>query len=286
MKKILASILAAASVLTMSAVASASELTANDPTKNVTKGDEFSYDVNATSPKVVFDVLMPAKLTAWLNPYNANLKIVLKKDKDDAYDSAAPLVTAISADVTSSASVGSVAYRVINRSTEYAVSIDAKATTTVNTADEKPWAVEGNTVTPGTKGAAVQLIFAGTDSELVKGASGAEPTLTDKSAKKSASAAGRLQLDSKAKENAKLGLEAGQVEQKAWGWLGKATTDATATTEATKYTALGQGYIQFVGLLAKSDETPGAEKPVNWTTDDSININVIFKLNVGKDSLS
>lgn len=284
MKKILASVLAAASMLTMSATAFATETTVNDPTKNITKGDEFSYEVNATSPKVVFDVLMPAKLTAWLNPYNANMKIVLKKDKDDAYDSPAPLLTAISADTTSSASVGSVAYRVINRSTEYAVSIDAKATTTVNTADEKPWAVKGNSVTAGTKGAAVQLIFAGAESELVKGASGAEPTLTSGSAKKGSATAGRLELNSEAKENTKLGLEAGQVEQKAWGWLGKATVDSA--DEPTKFTVVGQGYIQFVGLLAKSDETAGAEKPVNWTADDSININVIFKLNVGKDSLT
>lgn len=282
MKKILASILAAASMLTMSAVASASDLTANDPTKNVTKGDEFTYDVNATSPKIVFDVLMPAKLTAWLNPYNANMKVVMKKAVDKSVDSPAPLMTAIDTEITNSASVGSVAYRVINRSTEYAVSIDAKATTSVNTADEKVWAVTGNSVTAGTKSAAVQLIFAGDTSKLVKGASGAEPTLTDQSAKMTSTAAGRLQLDSTAKENTKLGLEAGQVEQKAWGWMPKSTLNAAGTEFAT----LGEGYIQFVGLLAKSDETAGAEKPVNWTTDDSIAINVIFKLNVGKDSLT
>lgn len=300
MKKILASVLAAASVLTMSATAFATAASndapnMNDPTKNMTKGDEFSYDVSATSPKIVFDVLMPAKLTAWLNPYKADMKILEKRafntGTDDAIDNFAPMVAAdaVTTEKTSNAGVASVAYRVINRSTEYAVSIDAKVTTTVETADEKAWTVKGNSVTAGTKGAAVHLVFAADQSKLLVGSGTTAPTMATVTApamgvKMSSSANGVLQLDSTARANTKLGLEDGQVEQKGWGWLGKATTDATATTEATKYTALGEGYIQFVGLLA-GDSADGSQV-VNWTTDDNIAMNVIFKLNVGASSLT
>lgn len=112
MKKILAGILAAVSMLSVSATAFATD-------KKVTKPGEVEYDVPVTAPTVVLELVLPSKMTAALNPYGADIKIVAGKD-----------------DVTAANGIASVAYPIINNTKDYGVYIDATATATASTGIE------------------------------------------------------------------------------------------------------------------------------------------------------
>lgn len=130
MKKIIASVLAAASVLSVSATAFA----ASD-TKDVTKTGDITYDVSATAPKVTLKLVMPAKMAASLNPYGADIKL----DKEGKN--------------TLKTGIASTAYEIINKTTDYGIAIDAKAITTVTTTDTTTWKVSATNVEDGTKAA-------------------------------------------------------------------------------------------------------------------------------------
>lgn len=133
MKKILAGVLAAASLTAMTVSASA---TTTD--KIVTKAGEVTYDVAVTAPKVVLDLVMPSKIAASLNPYGAEIKL--------------------DATTTSTKGIASIAYEVTNKSEDYGVYLDATAITTVTTTDTTKWAVTGTNTTAGTKSACAGLI--------------------------------------------------------------------------------------------------------------------------------
>ncbi len=257
MKKILAGILASTSLLAMTVSASAA---AAD--KTVTKAGEVSYDVAVTAPKIVLDLVMPAKMAAALNPYGADLKLDLGGDEEDPAD-----------DITTTAGIASVAYTITNNSLDYGVYFDATAVTTVTTSDEKPWSVTNTAVADGTKSAQMALVVAedaGAIKTIAEDAAGI-PTASaayDATAKK-----GILVMDSTEKEDAKTGKVAGQTSQKKFMYLEAATPGATDADPATPKTAA----MAFIGKLAQSSATVDVE----WKEDDAINVNLVLKVAAG-----
>lgn len=115
MKKILAGVLAAASMLTVSATAFALE---GGDTANITKPAEKEYDVSTSILNVELDLEIPAKFQAFLNPYGATVEI---KEK-----------VGTTAAVTSTSGVVSYAYEFVNNTKDFGVKIDATQTTTEN----------------------------------------------------------------------------------------------------------------------------------------------------------
>lgn len=251
MKKILASVLAAASILTMTVSASA---TTTD--KNILKPGEVSYDVAVTAPKVVLNLVMPAKMSAALNPYGADIAL----DKDN----------------TTKNTIASAAYKITNKSTDYGVYIDATAITTITTTDKKKddgsnaWDVVTTAITAnsGVKNANLALM----GFSAVSAMKTATPAAAG--AKATASAQGALVLDSTVAADKANGVVAGQTSQKQFMYL-KAATDATTPAEA---------YMGFVGKLGDS-KTDGTADVV-WNEDDAINVNLVLKVTAGPKSLT
>lgn len=243
MKKILAGILASASLLAMTVSASA---TSN---KTVTAAGELEYDVSVTAPKVVLNLIMPAKMSAALNPYGADIKMVeeVKADADAGIDAVA--------EVTTTAGIASPAYAITNMSTDYGIVIDATATTTVTAAKGDTWVVKTATPTAGTKSAQMALITADTAEDLRDLAEVAK--LEDETS-------GVLLLDSTKTVKAKKFMS-----------LGGATKDET-DPEDVKITGV-TSYLGFAGKLAESTET----KDVEWTEDDAINVALVLKVVAG-----
>lgn len=241
MKKILASVLAAASILSMTVTASAA---ANE--KAVTKPGEITYEVPVTAPKVTLNLVMPAKMTAALNPYGAEIKI-------DPTDAEKVVVNGII----------STSYKVTNKSTDYGVYLDATAITTVTTSDKAKWNVKsGASATAGTKGADMALISNKT-----------LPTITSKkialistNAAQTGTTGGALMLDSSVTVDKANGVAAGQTSQKKLGYI--AASDGTND---------GVTYLMFVGELAKSS----SNAEVVWNEDDAINVNLVLKVTAG-----
>lgn len=252
MKKILASVLAAASILTMTVSASA---TTTD--KNILKPGEVTYDVAVTAPKVVLNLVMPAKMTAALNPYKADIKY----DPD-------------SASTTSKNTIQGIAYKVTNKSEDYGVYIDATAITTITTTDKKKadgsnaWDVITTAVADGTKNANMALIAGST---VAKIAPSSVPTA---SAAMTSSADGVLLLDSTVKADKTTGVAAGQTSLKKWAYA-KASTGAGSE---------GIIYIGLTGKLALDDTTN--KKEVVWNEDDAINVNLVLKVTAGPKTLT
>ncbi|MDE6732018.1 MAG: hypothetical protein K2J77_03995 [Oscillospiraceae bacterium] len=248
MKKIIAGVLAAASMLAVSATAFATD-------KTVSKAGELTYDVAVTAPKVVLNLVMPAKMAAALNPYGADIKL-------DAADT--PTVT--------TATIASTAYKVTNKSTEYGVYIDATAITTVTTTDKTPWKVEAKAApTDGTKGAQLTLIGADTVADIK---SAAEGTLKTASASASTSGQGVLVMDSTVAKSTTVA--AGQTSQNKVFFIAAASNAETPTDM----------YMAFAGKLAK---TPAGNtdptKEVEWKEDDAINVNLVLKVSAGPKAL-
>lgn len=244
MKKIIAGILAAASVLSVSVTAFA---TASD--KNVSKAGELTYDVAVTNPKVVLDLVMPAKMAATLNPYGAE---IVFNGTDTAKNG-----------------IISTSYKVTNKTKDNGVYIDATATTTVTTSDKDAngkaaWSVTGSSVTAGTKGACMALIANKTAPAPSSGKI-AVPTAT---AAMTTSAAGALLMDSTAPADAEKKIPAGQTTQKKLGFAA----------------AEGELYLTFVGELAGDDTTN--KKEVEWKDDDAINVALILKVVAGPKTMA
>ena len=253
MKKILAGVLAVATMLTMSLSASAAS---ND--KAVTKPGELTYDVAVTAPKVVLNLVMPAKMTAALNPYGAEITVVPGAAANDP------------ATNKSTKGIASLAYKVTNKSTDYGVYLDATAITTITTtdkpnADKTPaWSVSGTTVTAGTKGACMSLLALDTVADDAVAAASKAAT---------SSAQGALLLDSTVAADKANGIVAGQTKQAKMAFVKAATTGAGA--------ADGVIYLEFAGDLAKSSSTD----EVVWNEDDAINVNLVLKVVAGPKTL-
>lgn len=240
MKKFIASVLAAASVLSVSATAFA----ASD-TKSVTKTGDVEYDVAVTAPKIVLDLVMPAKMSAALNPFGAEIKLSADEAVTDVLKTG----------------IASVAYEIQNKTVDYGVYIDASAITTVETADKTKWKVTTTAPVDGTKGA--QLTFTGADTI----ANFATKTATTSSAAAtSATAMGSLVLNSEAVADKDAGTVAGQVKQSKLFYIPAGTADAPKSI-----------YVGFVGALSKSTSTATVE----WTEDDAINVNLVLKVSAG-----
>lgn len=243
MKKILAGVLAAASMLSVSATAFA---TTTD--KTVTKTGELTYDVAVTAPKIVLNLVMPAKMAASLNPYGAEIK--MKTDGS----------------VVSKNGIASVSYSITNKSQDYGVYIDATAITTVTTSDKTKWPVKKTgAATDGTKGADLALIVSSTESA----AKLAPTTQPSADAAMTASADGVLMMDSTAVADKTKGTVAGQTSLKKWAYIKAATGDTDADA--------GVAYMAFCGQLAKSSTT----SEVVWNEDDAINVNLVLKVTAG-----
>lgn len=262
MKKILAGVLATASLMAMTVSASA---TTNE--KAVTKAGEVTYEVTVTAPKVVLDLVMPAKMSAALNPYGAEIKL-----------DTATIPT------TTKAGIASVAYEVKNKSTDYGVYIDATAITTITTtdkpnADKTPaWGVNPAKVVPaaasadGVKNANMVLQGFASVSAMKTAADG---TLETASKAATSSAQGVLVLDSTVQADKTNGIVAGQTNQKKLLFVAAATNATTPTTV----------YMGFIGKLGATSTTD-ATKEVVWNEDDAINVNLVLKVTAGPKSLT
>lgn len=272
MKKILAGVLAAASVLSVGVTASAA---ANE--KNVTKTGELTYDVSATAPKVVLNLVMPAKMTAALNPYGADIKL-----------------DAATTPTTTNGSIGSLAYEVVNKSEDYGVFIDATAITTITTTDPKKadksnaWDVVPTFIAKdtGVKNANMMLVGSDTVANLKAiadlGAEDSAFTANDLKSKAATNATtqGALVLDSTVVADKTAGVVAGQTKQSKVLYV-------PASASGTD----GKAVLGFVGKLAETKpattgSTPAPEVPVVWNEDDAINVNLVLKVNVGPKSIT
>lgn len=115
MKKIVAGVLAAASVLSISASAFALE---GGDTKAIAKPTTMDYEVTPGLLSVELDLEVPAKLQAFLNPYGAAVVVKEKIGTTDA--------------ITSSNTLVSYAYEFVNNTKDFGVSIDVTQKTTEN----------------------------------------------------------------------------------------------------------------------------------------------------------
>lgn len=247
MKKILASVLAVASMLSVSATAFATD-------KNVTKPGEVEYEVAVTAPTIVLNLVMPAKMSAALNPYGAEITVCPETAKD-AGDA-----------VTSKKGIAGAAYKITNKSKDYGVFIDATAITTVTTTDKpvdgKPaWSVTGTSVTAGTKGACLSLVA------LKAKPTASTAVFTASAAWTKTNAKGALAMDSKVEANKETGVVAGQTTMKKMAYVA-----ASDTTNGD-----GEVYLLFAGELAGDDTANNKE--VVWNDDDAINVNLVLKVN-------
>lgn len=264
MKKILAGVLAAASMLSVSATAFASD-------KNVTKPGEIEYEVAVTAPTVVLNLVMPAKMSAALNPYGADMVVVPATKDADGNDVAAK---------TNKIGIVSAAYKVENKSEDYGVYLDGTAITTITTtdkpnADKTPaWGVvtEAITAKAGVKNANLALMAKDTAADI---ASLTKPVAASAEAKSNAQ--GALVMDSTVKADSTKGVVAGQTTQKKFAFV-KAQTPKT-DTEAAKP---GEVYLGFVGVLGSSS----TDKEVEWNEDDAITVNLVLKVTAGPKTLS
>lgn len=251
MKKIIAGVLAAASMLSVSATAFATD-------KNVTKAGEVTYDVAVTSPKVVLNLVMPSKMAAALNPYGADIVI------DNTDDTKTTVTNGIA----------SAAYKVSNKSVDYGVYIDATATTTVTTSDKTKWAVKAEApATDGTKSAQLALVADDTVAKLQTKAKGTIPTTSTAA---TATAQGALVMNSTAPADTSKGLTAGQTQQKKVFYL-KAATDADTPVDM---------YMGLFGALAKDGTKDSKPVEVVWNEDDAINVALILKVSAGPKTLA
>lgn len=249
MKKILAGVLASASLLAMTTSAFAAD-------KKVTAPGEVEYEVSATAPKIVLNLIMPAKMSASLNPYGADLKMTA-----DLLDDEGNVDTA---GITTNAAIMSPAYEIKNMSTDYGIVIDATAVTTVATADKTPWTVVPADPTAGKKGAQMALITAATADDLKTVAEG---TLAE-------TPASILMLNSTVAANKDKGIAAGQTNQKKFVNIASADPDDKDADGNLNGTS---AFIGFAGKLADSSATVDVE----WTEDDSINVALVLKVVAG-----
>lgn len=212
MKKFLAGALAAALVLSVPATATAAD------TKTVTAhGTAVEYDVTATNPKVVLNIIMPGTLKVGMNPYN----------KDFALTESQMIRT--------NNGIVSVAYLVQNLDTTYGVYMDATAVTTTSSSK---WSVTTKPVKAGVKGA--NMSFTASDT-----AEGIANYSNVKKAAVSETEQGNLPLDSTVAANRTKGTVKGQTSQKKVVYV-PASKDGKTPSKI---------YIGFTGMLADDSAT-------------------------------
>lgn len=112
MKKILAGVLAAATMLSISATAFALE--APDKTKPITKPGEAEYEAGIGLMTAELDVELPGSMKAFLNPYGAEVAVtdVIETSKTEPAKNADGVL--------------SWAYEVVNNTTDFGIAIDVK----------------------------------------------------------------------------------------------------------------------------------------------------------------
>ena len=163
MKKILASLLAALSVLSVSVPAFASV------EKTVKRPGEITYEVVAQRPNIVLNVVLPAQIKAAMNPYGNEFFI------DDL------------STIHTQNGIVSVAYPIHNLDKNYGVFIDAVAITDTS---GKGWDVTTKTLTAGKKEANMSLTASDTEEGIAAAYSNVKKQAT------SATDQGNLPLDS------------------------------------------------------------------------------------------
>lgn len=257
MKKILAGVLAAASMLTVSATAFALE---GGDTANIVKPGEKEYSIDSGMLSVELDLEIPAKFQAFLNPYGASVEI---KEKTTTLDA-----------TKNDADVISYAYEFVNNTKDFGVSIDADAITTVagELKTVKATALTGTAATD--KEANVALVASYDLAKIAKyGFSGTGTTaIPAASAKMTNAADGALVLDSTVTANTTTGIAAGETKQAGWAHV-KAYDDTNKTP--------GKTYAAIVGKLSENSTTP-----LEWTDDDAFSVALVLKFNPGPASLT
>lgn len=197
MKKNIASLLAALSVLSVSVPAYAAT------TKNVARQGEITYDVIAQKPKIVLNVILPSQIKAAMNPYGNDFQI------DDLNT------------IHTQNGIVSVAYPVQNLETDYGVFVDATAIT--STSDRK-WSVDTNALTPGVKGANMSLTASKTEAGIAAQYSNVKKAAT------SATDQGNLPLDSTVPADKTKGIAKGQTSQQKLAYIPASADGTTAQT--------------------------------------------------------
>lgn len=179
MKKLIAGLLAVASVLSVSVSAQAAA------EKNMMKPGEMEYEVPVTNPKVVLNIVMPSQLKAAINPYGNDFQI-------DYLNT-----------IHTQNGIVSVAYPVYNLDTDYGVFVDATAVTSTSSTK---WSVTTNALTPGVKGANMAVTASASE--------GGIPQYSNvKKAATSATDQGNLPLDSTIPADKAQGIQKGQTSQ-------------------------------------------------------------------------
>lgn len=180
MKKIIAGVLAAAAVLSVSVSAQAAT------EKKMTKPGEITYDVVATNKKIVLNVVLPSQMKAALNPYGNDFQI---NDLNTIH---------------TQNGIVSVAYPVHNYDTDFGVYIDVSAVTTTSS---NKWSVTKNTLTAGVKGANMSVTASNTEDGIAAAYSNVQKAAT------SVSSQGNLPLDSTVAADRTKGTVKGQTSQ-------------------------------------------------------------------------
>lgn len=205
MKKIIAGLLAIASVLSVSVSAQATAV------KTVTKPGAVTFDVTATNPKVVLNLVMPSKMKAAMNPNGCDMQV-------DDLDT-----------VESNNGIVSIAYPIENLDTNYGIFIDAYAVTTTGGS----WDVTTSALTPGVKGA--NMAVTASDSE-----SGIPQYSNVAKAATSATSQGNMPLDSTVPADKEKGTAKGETHQQKLAYV-PASADGTTPSKV---------FIGFAGELA------------------------------------
>ncbi len=156
----------------------------------------------------------------------------------------------------------SVAYPVHNLDTDYGVFIDATAITSTSSSK---WSVSAATLTDGVKGANMCLRASDTEAGIAtySAASKAATSATDQ---------GNLLLDSTVPADSAKGTVKGQTSQTKLAYV-PASTDGTTPKII---------YIGFAGKLSEDS----ASTPVNWTENDTINVNLVLRVTPAPKTLS
>lgn len=148
----------------------------------------------------------------------------------------------------------SVAYPVYNLDKDYGIFIDASAVTTTSSTK---WSVTKNAVTPGVKGANMAVTASDTAEGIPQYSNVAKEAT-------SATDQGNMPLDSTVPADKAKGIVKGQTSQQKLAYV-PASNDGTTPQKI---------FIGFTGKLAKNS----ADKIVNWTDSDQINVNLVLKL--------
>lgn len=244
MKKIMAGVLAAASVLAVSATASAVE--APDKTKAISKPGETEYEAGVTLMGAELDVELPASMKAFLNPYGATVSV--NEDTD------------ASKIMNTKNSIVSWGYEIVNNTENFGIFVDVKDLKGKMTS--KDGSLKDAAPTAGSKEAWIAMV-GGKDAVTAIGASAANTAPAALSAAISKAAT----TDNTGKQTC-LPVKADGSADSASKFVYCQAKDKDGANTMTK------GVIAFVGILAKGTSTSAVE----WTEDDEITLTYTLKI--------